>query len=122
MRAAVIQMTSTDDLAANLRAARELVAQAREGTGAAASESRITEFLLSCANERPYVLCMWDLDRAEEKTRQSIAELAGALAQIEARSMMFVTTAPHANARPRAWASPTASTNRAPSSRSGWVN
>ncbi len=94
---AVVQLaTSLSPKSPTLAVHRDLVQQAREGVGDPVTDSKIAEFLIAAAKERPYVLCLSDLDKADEITRKSIVRLMGALAHTQSRSMLCITAAPHA--------------------------
>lgn len=73
-----------------------LVDIARERRSDTVEPQRIVDFLLACANERPYVLHFADLARGSELGRQVYDQLARAIAHFRAPMMLVISAEPHA--------------------------
>jgi serine/threonine protein kinase/tetratricopeptide (TPR) repeat protein len=68
------------------------------GTDAAAQQ--LSEFLLSAARERPYVLHLSDLSRAQEAIRVAFEQLCRAIDHNDAPILLCATTEPHSKISP----------------------
>ncbi len=79
----------------------ELVRAARDRSHESAASAQLTEFLIRCAGEHPYVLYLSDLARGTETTRALVEQLARAIDHSEARILLCVTTEPHPKFRPQ---------------------
>jgi len=79
-----------------------LIAAARTPTapGADLAAQELSEFLLAAAEERPYVLHLSDLSRAQESMRVALEELSRAIDHSGAPILLCATTEPHSKISP----------------------
>ncbi|MCY1056398.1 protein kinase [Nannocystis sp. SCPEA4] len=79
----------------------ELIRAARDRSHESAAAAQLTEFLVRCAGEHPYVLYLSDLARGTETTRVLVEQLTRAIDHNEARALLCITTEPHPKFRPQ---------------------
>ena len=97
----VLQLaTALGERSSAIRRHPELVAAARERGSDDALAAQITEFLVRCAAERPFVLHLSDLARGGESMRTTVEQLIRAIDHNEARILLCVTTEPSGRLRP----------------------
>jgi len=68
--------------------------------GAESAAQQLSEFLLSAARERPYVLHLSDLSRAQEPMRVAFEQLCRAIDHNDAPILLCATTEPHSKISP----------------------
>jgi len=68
--------------------------------GAESAAQQLSEFLLSAARERPYVLHLSDLSRAQEPMRVAFEQLCRAIDHNDAPILLCATTEPHSKITP----------------------
>jgi serine/threonine protein kinase/DNA-binding MarR family transcriptional regulator len=68
--------------------------------GAESAAQQLSEFLLSAAKERPYVLHLSDLSRAQEPMRVAFEQLCRAIDHNDAPILLCATTEPHSKVTP----------------------
>ncbi len=68
--------------------------------GAESAAQQLSEFLLSAASERPYVLHLSDLSRAQEGIRVAFEQLCRAIDHNQAPILLCATTEPHSKITP----------------------
>lgn len=68
--------------------------------GAESAAQQLSEFLLSCARERPYVLHLSDLSRAQEPMRVAFEQLCRAIDHNDSQILLCATTEPHSKISP----------------------
>lgn len=68
--------------------------------GAESAAQQLSEFLLSAAKERPYVLHLSDLSRAQEPMRVAFEQLCRAIDHNDAPILLCATTEPHSKITP----------------------
>jgi len=73
----------------------DLIRLARSDSAESAPLARLLEFLTECAAERPYVLHLSDLNRAQEDVRGTVEQLLRAIQEDGTRMLLLVTTTPH---------------------------
>jgi serine/threonine protein kinase len=78
----------------------DLVRLARKGEGDAGVAGQLTEFLVSAARERPFVLHVSDLSKAPEDVRGAVDKLCRAIDHSQAPVLLCVTTEPHSKILP----------------------
>ncbi|MFY0537978.1 protein kinase domain-containing protein [Nannocystis pusilla] len=79
----------------------DLIRAARDRSHESAAAAQLTEFLVRCAAEHPYVLYLSDLARGTETTRVLVEQLTRAFDHNEARALLCITTEPHPKFRPQ---------------------
>ncbi|MCA9705430.1 MAG: protein kinase [Myxococcales bacterium] len=75
-------------------------ARSPSGAGADAAAQQLSEFLLAAAVERPYVLHLSDLSRAQEPMRLAFEQLCRAIDHSDAPILLCATTEPHSKISP----------------------
>jgi serine/threonine protein kinase len=78
----------------------ELVRLARKRGSNETSAQQLTEFLVACARERPFVMHLSNLSRSQEQTRTQFEQLCRAIDHSEAPMLLCATTEPHAKLAP----------------------
>ncbi|MDC0722143.1 serine/threonine-protein kinase [Nannocystis bainbridge] len=79
----------------------ELIRAARDRSHESSAAAQLTEFLVRCASEHPFVLYLSDLARGTETTRALVEQLTRAIDHNEARALLCITTEPHPKFRPQ---------------------
>lgn len=92
--------TMLGDRSPAVRRFSDLIAAARAGTGGSEHADQISEFLLACAEEQPYVLHLADISRGQEALRIAFDQLCRAIDHSEAPILLCATTEPHAKISP----------------------
>ncbi len=82
-----------------VRAFPELVHLARRNRGHESAASSVTEFLISAAQERPFVLLLTAVSKAPEDVRQLFDQLSRAIDHSAAPILLCATTEPHSKVR-----------------------
>ncbi|MBV1861254.1 MAG: serine/threonine protein kinase, partial [Nannocystaceae bacterium] len=83
-----------------VRSFPELVHLARRDRGHESAASAVTEFLISAAKERPYVLLLTAVSKAPEDIRRQFDELSRAIDHSAAPILLCATTEPHTKVLP----------------------
>ena len=83
-----------------VRSFPELVRLARRDRGRESAASSVTEFLISAANERPYVMLLTSVAKAPEAVRQQFDQLSRAIDHSAAPILLCATTEPHSKVAP----------------------
>ncbi|MBK8262539.1 MAG: protein kinase [Nannocystis sp.] len=97
----VLQLaTALSDRSAAVQRHAELVQAARDRRSDDAFSGQITEFLVRCAAERPFVLHLSELGRGGEAMRTTVEQLIRAIDHNEARILLCLTTEPNGRLRP----------------------
>lgn len=94
--------TALGERSSVVRRFRPLIEAARapNAPGAEAASQQLSEFLLAAAGERPYVLHLSDLSRAQEPMRIAFEELCRAIDHSGAPILLCATTEPHSKISP----------------------
>jgi|GEM_PF-1219694 len=92
--------TALGDDSVAVRSFPELVHLARRDRGHDSAASSVTEFLISAASERPYVLLLTSVSKAPEAVRQQFDQLARAIDHSAAPILLCATTEPHSKVLP----------------------
>jgi serine/threonine protein kinase/tetratricopeptide (TPR) repeat protein len=92
--------TALGDDSVAVRAFPELVHLARRDRGHESAVASVTEFLISAAKERPFVLLLTAVSKAPEDVRQLIDRLSRAIDHSAAPILLCATTEPHAKVLP----------------------
>lgn len=92
--------TALGDESPVVRSFPELVHLARRDRGHEAAASSVTEFLISAAKERPYVLLLTAVSKAPEDIRRQFDQLSRAIDHSAAPILLCVTTEPHTKVLP----------------------
>lgn len=79
----------------------DLVRAARDKSHEAVASAQLTEFLIRCAGEHPFVLYLSDLAKGTETTRALTEQIARAIDHSSARVLLCITTEPHPKFRPQ---------------------
>lgn len=100
--AAIVTQLATmlGDRSPSVRRFANLITAARRGTGGNEHADQISEFLLACAEEHPYVLHLADLSRGQESLRVAFDQLCRAIDHSEAPILLCATAEPHAKISP----------------------
>ena len=83
-----------------VRSFPELVHLARRDRGHETAAASVTEFLISAAQERPYVLLLTAVSKAPEKIRQLVDQVSRAIDHSAAPVLLCATTEPHSKVLP----------------------
>lgn len=98
----VLQLaTALGERSAAVKKYPDLIRAARDRSHESAAAAQLTEFLVRCATEHPYVLYLSDLARGTETTRAIVEQLTRAFDHNEARALLCITTEPHPKFRPQ---------------------
>ncbi len=94
--------TALPERSRTLRRFSSLIAAARspKAAGSEAAAQQLSEFLLSVADERPYVLHLSDLSRAQEPMRIAFEQLCRAIDHSGSPILLCATTEPHSKISP----------------------
>ncbi|MEX1363111.1 MAG: protein kinase, partial [Nannocystaceae bacterium] len=94
--------TALGERSAAVRRFETLIEAARSPTapGAEIASQQLSEFLLAVAEERPYVLHLSDLSRAQEPMRVAFEQLCRAIDHSDAPILLCATTEPHSKVTP----------------------
>ncbi|MCR9163860.1 MAG: protein kinase domain-containing protein [Nannocystaceae bacterium] len=92
--------TALGDKSVAVRSFPELVHLARRDRGHESAASAVTEFLISAAQERPYVLLLTSLSKAPEAVRTQFDQLSRAIDHSGAPILLCATTEPHSKVLP----------------------
>ncbi len=92
--------TALGDDSLVVRSFPELVHLARRDRGHEAAAAAVTEFLISAAKERPYVLLLTAVSKAPEDIRRQFDQLSRAIDHSAAPILLCVTTEPHTKVTP----------------------
>ncbi len=92
--------TALGERSPTVRAFPELIRLARRNKGHESAATQVTEFLISASEERPYVLHLTDVSKAQEDVRQLFDQLARAIDHSGASILLCATTEPHSKIRP----------------------
>ncbi|MBX7081008.1 MAG: protein kinase [Nannocystaceae bacterium] len=99
--AVIVQLaTALGDRSRVVTAYGELVRAARRRALTESAADQITEFLVAASRERPYVLHVSNLSRAQEATRATFEQLCRAIDHAEAPLLLCGTTEPHSKVTP----------------------
>ena len=92
--------TALGDRSPTVRGFADLVKLARKSKGNDAAAGQLTEFLISAADERPYVLHLSDLSKGQEDVRLQFDQLCRAIDHSGAPILLCATTEPHSKIAP----------------------
>ncbi len=92
--------TALGERSKTVHAYGDLVRAARKRSLSDAASDQITEFLISAARERPFVLHLSNLSRGQEATRAAFEQLCRAVDHGQAPLLLCATTEPHAKIAP----------------------
>jgi serine/threonine protein kinase/tetratricopeptide (TPR) repeat protein len=92
--------TAIGERSPTVRAFTDLVKLARKGAGNDAAAGQLTEFLVSAANDRPFVLHLSNLSKAQEDVRVQFDQLCRAIDHSGASILLCATTEPHSKISP----------------------
>jgi tetratricopeptide (TPR) repeat protein len=92
--------TALGDRSPTVRTFGELIKLARKGVGNDAAAGQLTEFLVSAAEERAYVLHLSNLSKAQEDVRVQFDQLCRAIDHSGAPILLCATTEPHSKITP----------------------
>ncbi len=92
--------TALGEKSVAVRSFPELVHLARRDRGHDSAASSITEFLISAAQERPYVLLLTSVSKAPEAVRTQFDQLSRAIDHSGAPILLCATTEPHSKVLP----------------------
>lgn len=92
--------TALGDKSVAVRSFPELVHLARRDRGHESAASSVTEFLISAAQERPYVLLLTSVSKAPEAVRTQFDQLSRAIDHSGAPILLCATTEPHSKVLP----------------------
>jgi len=88
--------TALGDRSTAVRAFGELIRSARRRALHEGAADQLTEFLIAAARERPFVMHLSNLSRAQESTRATFDQLCRAIDHSEVPLLLCATTEPHA--------------------------
>lgn len=92
--------TALGEKSVAVRSFPELVHLARRDRGHESAASSVTEFLISAAQERPYVLLLTSVSKAPEAVRTQFDQLSRAIDHSGAPILLCATTEPHSKVLP----------------------
>ena len=92
--------TGLGERSATVRAFADLIKLARGRSTNESAAQQLTEFLVSCADEQPYVLHLSDLSKAQESVRLTFDQLCRAIDHSAAPLVLCATTEPHSKISP----------------------
>lgn len=92
--------TALGERSPTIRAFPDLVRLARKGAGNESAAGQFTEFLVSAAQERPFVLHFSDVSKGHENVRTQFDQICRAIDHSGAPILLCATTEPHAKIAP----------------------